>query len=241
LNKTGYHTRNSSTLSNAVSITPSLRSYYERDTASPDIPFIGVATALPVVASTFGLSPDLAKRDLGSGSTQASYVDAVSEQAPKLSLQSKIASKRPLGGVFSNITMRKQRNRSSPTKHLSPIKQSPVLPSEPLHSPEDAKYDDDRADDAGGSPSTPTNDMTTLSLSESEWMCRTPSPVRNDPERNRLSQLWSPGVEPHTFKNPLDDSVRKKMVDLDDGDDDMEDSMKGRGDCEVKMRSGNWI
>jgi hypothetical protein len=198
-----------------------------------------------VIASTFGLSPDSEKKEKGSDSTDESYVDAPFEQP---SLPTRTQSKRPLGGVFnlslSNITLRKSRSRSSPPKHLSPIKQSPVLQSDSSPLLEEDKDDDDEANDE---PSTLDNNLTTLSLTESEWMCRTPSPVRNDPERDRIEQLWSPGVEKHSFRNSLDGSaLRKKTRNVGvRSSEEIEDGvMLGRGirgDCEVKMRSGNWI
>jgi hypothetical protein len=37
--------------------------------------------------------------------------------------------------------------------------------------------------------------MSTVTLSESEWMCRTPSPVRNNPEHATVGRLLSPDVD----------------------------------------------
>lgn len=241
LNKS-QHTRNLSTLSNATSITPSLLSYVERNTMSPEPPFVGVAKVLPVIASTFGLNPDPKKKDQASDSTEEPYVDAPSEQ----SLPTITPSKRPLGGIFSlsNITLRKHRSLSSPTKHLSPIKQSPDLPSESSQLLSEDIEDGD-ANNVDGEPSPLDNNMTTLSLTESEWMCRTPSPVRN--EKERVSQVWNPDVEKNYFRNSLDGSVlRKKVGNVNvRSSEDLEGGvMIGRGvgaDVEVKMRSGNWI
>jgi len=39
-----------------------------------------------------------------------------------------------------------------------------------------------------------TDDITSISLIESDWMCRTPSPIRDDSEDARIEKLWSPGV-----------------------------------------------
>jgi hypothetical protein len=242
----GRHTRNSSSVSNAISITPSLRSYVERDTISPEPPVIGVATVLPVIASTFGLSPDPKEIDRGSGSTVDSCIDTPSEQSL---LPTRTPSKRPLGGVFnlslSNITLRKHRSRSSPTNHLSPIKQSPVLPSESSQLLDEENEDEG---DADAEPSTADldNNMTTLSLTESEWMCRTPSPIRNDPERGRVEKLWSPGMDKNSFRNSLDENVLRKKngVSVRDSEEIEDGIVFGRGmgaDDEVKMRSGNWI
>ena len=106
------------------------------------------------------------RKKTDSTSSEEPYVDASSEHS---SVPTMAPSKRPLGGVFNlpNITMRKHR-RSSPTKHLSPIEQPPVLPSESSQllgeDGDNVRDEDDEANDADAEPSVLDNSMTTLSL-----------------------------------------------------------------------------
>lgn len=76
-------------------------------------------------------------------------------------------------------------------------------------------------------------------------MCRTPSPIRNDPKRDMVERLWRPGVEKHSYRNSLDGNVlRKKTGNVGvRGSEEIEDCSLV---CEVengdvKKRSGNWI
>jgi hypothetical protein len=244
----GHHSRTSSAVSNAVSITPSLRSYFERDTQSPEPPFIGVASAMHVVASTFGLNDDPEKKD---GNPKSSDVPQDDTSSDDQAVPTMTPSRRPVGGVFDlpNITLRKHR-RSSPTKLLSSIKQSPILESERSQSleeyDENAGRNDAEGNDADAEQSIIENNTPTISLTESEWMCQTPSPAHNDPERDRLEHHWSPTVEKHSFKNSSNGIVlRKKAGNVAiRNSEEFED--KGLGDegqdtCGVKMRNGTWI
>ena len=229
------HSRTLSAQSNAISITPSLRSYVDRDTNSPD-PFIGVASVMHVVATTFGLNDD-SEKNASSTSREEPDVDtsvgheAVSTMTPL---------KRPLGGVFdiSNITFRKHR-RSSPIDRLSPIKQSPILGSESSKS--SPKEGSDQTGDANAS--IMANNTTTMSsLSEAEWMCCTPSPVGN--KRDRVEHLWSPGMEKSSFRDSLDGRALKKKpvkVGIEDPEGVEARTGEGREHGGVRMRSGNWI
>jgi hypothetical protein len=238
--KHGNHSRTSSAVSNAISIAPSLRSYFSRDGALSPVHTIGVATVVPVIASTFGLNDDPEKKETHSISSEDVDVD---EPFERYTLPGLASSKRPLGGVFNlpNITVRKH-HQSSPAIHLSSIKQSPVLPSETSQLFDEDQDAGDEANDADREPSPLDNNMTTLSLTESEWMCRTPSPVRNDPVRDRAERLWSPGVE----NDSLDGSVLRKKTgnvgfrDSEEFEDRslVVDAMENGG---VRMRSGNWI
>ena len=239
----GTHSRESSTVSNAVSVTPSLRSYFDRNTASPEPPFIGVATVMNVVASTFGLMDDSEKKDRGMRSSEEPYYSALSdhEELPTT------PAKRPIGRVFglSNITLRKHR-RSSPTKPLSPSKQSAVRDSETsqlLEEGENAGYEEDEGNIADVEAFILDNTTITLSIPESEWMVRTPSPLFDDPERDKVERLWSPDPEKYSFRNSFNRTIKAAKVSIDVAN-ELEDRRLLAEDQDnggVNMRSGNWI
>jgi hypothetical protein len=88
----------------------------------------------------------------------------------------------PTSFSLPNVTFRK--SKKSPQKTL-PIRVSPRYSSA-------LKIDN-------GRPATEDDDDThtgALYITESEWMCRTPSPVRNDPEYSYIERkLWSPGLD----------------------------------------------
>ena len=221
------HKRNASTVSQAPSISPSLRSYFERETASPD-PIIGIAA---VVAVPHSVSSSSLKDDRES----VMIAGPLSAVPSDLSPPSALASKRrgmtspPLGGLFNlpNITIRKR--RPSPAKQLLRLITSP-----PENECEDRSVDDHEI----------SGNMTTLSLSESEWMCRTPSPVRNDPEHVRIEKLWSPRLDANRLSKD-GAALRKKAMDWYDDvrsseapEDSPQNQMSDEG---LKTRGGNWI
>jgi len=223
------HRRNASSVSHAPSIAPSLLAYLDRDTVSPE-PEIGVAEAVdvhrtsPVVASTEKFSDT---------TSEERYVDEPSEHSPL----SEIACKRQgialpaLTTTFSplpNVTIRKYRH--SATKSL------PMIDTTPASDKEEKENE-----------ATPTLDsMTTLSLSESEWMCRTPSPVKNDSENDRFSKLWSPepGLNRRTSK---DGSVqRKRLSDWSEKvmaipEEPSDSPTREEFEDEERIRTGNWF
>lgn len=90
----------------------------------------------------------------------------------------------------------------------------------------------------------PDNDpnRTPISLTESEWMCRTPSPIKGHPDHVRVENLWSPGTEKAISPPPETKPLRRKAlawyktVRTPDVDAD-----QIRYGDEVKIRSGNWI
>jgi hypothetical protein len=222
------HTRNASTSSHAPSISPSLRSYVERETTSPD-PIIGVASVVPL------------PRSKSSGESFNEHRDSITIAGPPitapsyLSPPSATASKRrgmaspPLGGLFNlpNITIR--RRRPSPAKHLPRLITSP-----PENDNEDRSIDDYEV----------SGNMTTLSLSESEWMCRTPSPVRNDPEHAHDETLWSQCIDGNRVSKD-GSALRKKAMDWHDEvrySEEADDSPQNpRSDEGLNIRFGNWI
>ena len=238
-----YHSRSSSAVSNAVSITPSLRSYFDRDD-SPEPHVIGVATIVPVIASTFGLNDEGKRKAQESVSEEELSDDAPSEDS---SVPTATPSGRPRGGVFNlpTVTLRKHR-RISPVKRLSPIKQPPFLPSETSKLTDENEYKDPEADDMDVEPSVLDNNMTTLSLSESEWMCRTPSPVRGD-ERDPVKNLWGLEAEKPSLRDSLDGSVLRKNnenLGIRASEEVEGDNLFGKAmgaEAKVEMRSGNWI
>ncbi|KAG0646918.1 hypothetical protein D0Z07_6228 [Hyphodiscus hymeniophilus] len=236
------HSRASSTSSSAVSITPSLRSYFDRDSQSPEPPFIGVASVMHVVVSTFDHNDDPKKKDGGSASKEVLGADTRYDDG-NVPLT---ASQRPQGGVYniSNVTLRKH-HRSSPMKPLSSIEQSLTTEFKSSYSLENNSQNSaDIEDECSGnaSPSIMDEDATTVSVSESEWMCRTPSPAYN----GRADHVGSPGIEKNSMRNSLDRSVlRNKAGNVGvRASEELEDrSMMAHGEenGSVKLRGGNWI
>lgn len=236
----GGHVRNHSAGSvlsaGAASITPSLFSYLEREHLNSPEPEIGVASVVPVRRSPSSTltgavvtDEDLAiMRDDSDEPQHSSEPDSSPPTHLPLTASSKkrrgMASP-PLGSLFTlpNITIRKKRK--------SPLKSSP------------------------GQMSSPTNlndsdiDATTISLSESEWMCRTPSPVRDDPEHARVERLWSPPPGQRASKDgrSLSGGLRKKAMNWygnvrgsssEASDSPNSSQASGRG---LRVKSGNWI
>ena len=91
----GNHSRTSSSVSGAVSITPSLRSYFSRDGALSPVHVIGVATVVPVIASSLGLGGNPERKETSLISSEGADVNESSEHSTVPGLTS---SKRPLGG-----------------------------------------------------------------------------------------------------------------------------------------------
>ena len=181
----GEHSRTASGHSNARSRTPSLRSYIERGTRSPQ-PFIGLASVMHVLASTFHLNNDTENVMLDSalGDERDMHIRSDSESSHTTDPIERLSE--TLFDV-SNATLH-QGNHSSPTKLLSPMKQSPLLESRAKKShrkyPED--FSDDKEGDNGAGVELLSMDNNTATLS---WMCRRPSPIRNE-----LTELRIPGA-----------------------------------------------
>jgi hypothetical protein len=240
-----HHSRASSAVSDAFSITPSLRSYLDRDTPSPEPHEISVARAVRVVASTFGINK--AKNKNG-GSTSTGYQDVDKDPDGEAEITKR---GRPHGGVFElpNVTLRE--NSHSSLSRYSPIQESDLTPllaedRRGARHDDDDDYGHEEDNDADAEPSMLENNTPTLSLTESEWMCRTPSPVHNDPESERFGRLWSPGVEKHSSRSSLNGNVlRKKPANIGvRGSDRFEDehlANEEQNSVALKMTSGNWI
>jgi len=194
------HSRTSSTASHAPSITPSLRSYFERDSMSPDLE-IGVASLVPAPLSNLnGMSAFFASktRPLSPMSDKSEpESDLEPEPSPKAfpsePPRSQGIASSPLQGMMlsPNITLRRHRKYSVASPSLKSVfhAQSPI---------------------PRGEENTPLEDKArTLSITESEWMCRTPSPVRD--ELDRVERIWSP--PPSKSRNEAKDaSCEKKTV-----------------------------
>lgn len=82
---------------------------------------------------------------------------------------------------MANITIRKNRGYT-----ISPAKTVYTPTSKRLPTPSfDSPVDDSQAS---------FDNETTLSLTESQWMCRTPSPIKNG-NQAQVNKLWSPGID----------------------------------------------
>jgi hypothetical protein len=228
------HSRNTSEASGAPSITPSLVQYIERDTTSPS-PIIGVAACVPIGRD--GNKPAEIEDHEGGDKIgiavgrESGLEDSFELKPPPLTISKrKGVVSPPLGGFFSmpNITLRK--NRKSAFKALPRLKTSPDV-NKYEEFPGQEEEEDTRDD-------TPT-----LSISESEWMCRTPSPI---PDQGRFGKLWSPGVDKQRNSIKGGGSLRKKAMNWYENvrnSAEPEDTPAfSLGEGEVKVRDGgNWI
>jgi hypothetical protein len=238
------HRRNVSSVStNAPSVAASLKSYIDRDSPSPEPAEIGIAEAVDVrltsqVVGTTEWSGD-------TGSNQSLPVDEQSSNSPL----SEIATKRqgmalsslstePVTFSLPNVTIRKLR--------LSGGKHSPLRKTSP------AKDEFQRKDE--NSPLL--DNQVTLALTESEWMCRTPSPMKKSQEEDGfpLTKLWSPGLGANrkSLRRGSEGSVesagsvsRRRASILDHQatgipEEDADNAARQEFDDEL-IRSGNWI
>lgn len=232
------HRRNVSSVStNAPSVTASLSSYFERDCPSPELADIGIAQVVRVCLP----SPPVATTEtsMSTPSIPSQHLDEHSEESPL----SQIATKRQgiamssASGNFCipNVTIRKIR--------LSGSKFSPAGKTTPAN--DEVQKENEN---------TPLLDnQTTLSLTESEWMCRTPSPTKKKHRQDdgfSISKLWSPGLGTNR-KSPREGSegsassrrstlLSHRVIGI---------PPEGATDCPTrnefddmeKIRSGNWI
>jgi hypothetical protein len=74
-------------------------------------------------------------------------------------------------------------------------------------------------------------------------MCRTPSPVRNDPEHARVERLWSPGLdgEKRNSKGEENHRLRKKTMEWYDKVRAKLDGEPGVDQEKTGIVPGNWI
>jgi hypothetical protein len=145
------HPRPSSAASSLPSLSASLLEHYDRDGTLSPSPVLGVATVVRFHKSTEAPKiVDIKKASSREGhSSKPAEVAAPSEE---------VLRKRPLRGIFSNITFRKHR-KGSPSKTIPKLERSP--------------FDDEYADEGeqkGADKDEALRDMSSLSLTESEWM-----------------------------------------------------------------------
>lgn len=216
--------------SGAPSITPSLLSYLDRDSLSPP-PILGVATVVPV-------GRKILRREYGEGlpSSNEEYYPTDSADVPEpLTIPTKRqgVTFAPLGGNFSNITLRKRRN--SPMKRLPKLETSPMM----------GNYEQDEVEEPEHGLVNGSNDYTPLSLTESEWLRQAPSPVKENKKYLGTEQPWSLGEDKHTEGMERRSSLQKKAIDWYDNvtrntaEQDDDDEVLGYNEG-VKI-PGNWI
>ena len=218
------HSRSSSIVSHTSSVTPSLLSYLDRDTTSPE-PITGIAQVVPIPRSSPPESYSLSvyeDRYQDSMSSSGIYNEAPSSLAlPSLSPAAAsrrrgMSSPQTIENFMSpNATLRKHQwspQRSLPRllipgslpSYKSPSKTSSRSPSKssfkfsssksPSKSLRRSPNKFQTLNDYDEHTSALYN-MSTITLSESKLLCRTPSPVRNNPEHARVGRLLSPDVD----------------------------------------------
>ncbi|KAM3070379.1 hypothetical protein ACMFMG_010206 [Clarireedia jacksonii] len=196
-NSSVSHSRPSSAASRAPSVTPSLMSYLERDQTSPE-PYVGDAIAISIDGSGDASN----ENSISSHAGNSSEPDGSVILTGNANRQATII---PTSFSLPKVTFRKAKKSSDKP---SPIKISTKY-SSPLKIINGPLAADDNDDSHTG----------TLSLTESEWMCRTPSPVRNDPEYSCIERkLWSPGLD---LEDKYRSSGRRKGNGYGDGDVDV--------------------
>ncbi|EKD21068.1 uncharacterized protein L3040_000894 [Drepanopeziza brunnea f. sp. 'multigermtubi'] len=199
----GGHSRSSSGVSNALSIAPSLLQELDRESQSPEV-LLGIAEIVDVYSSP---NPHF-ESPVPSISEFPSVPGDLSENTPRTALSVSTSrrcgiSSPPSDTLFSmaNITIRK--TRRSPAKRLS--EQQPQSPNSPQDSPcptpsrSPTENFGNLYEDADQSPLE--KNTTTITLSESEWMAHTPSPVRKIPRFGSLQNMWSPGLANRKSRN----------------------------------------
>ncbi|KAI9645747.1 hypothetical protein NHQ30_005179 [Ciborinia camelliae] len=192
-----------SAASRAPSITPSLLSYLDRDQSSPE-PIVGTAIEVSI-------DSDASEESIEYEDTEEEYFEddcnfeglsALSPPPPKTNTKRQgIISSSPIETSFSlpNVTLRKPKR--SPNK-LSPLK-IPESTNQVIHG---VSYTSPESDENTG----------TISLTESEWMRRTPSPVKDC----LIERLWSPTPERREKSGLLTPERMAEMMELSATEDD---------------------
>lgn len=233
------HSRQASSASGAISITPSLIPYMERDTVSPP-PITGVASVIPVGRPTSKQVNEGDERDEVEDNPRELQcilgVDDSFDMKPlplSISKREGVESPSPCGlFTLPNVTIRK--------------KKGPLLKPLPkfITSPDINRYGENPVNvDADENDQESIGNTTTLSFSESEWMCKTPSPVRDDPEHARVQNLWSPRFGKHRDSLKAGGSLRKKAKDWYESirHSSEQDDSPSAGSRGVKIKGNNWI
>lgn len=164
---------------------------------------------------------------------QADVDDSVTMKPLPLFILKRDGMASPAHGLFSmpNVTMRK--NIDVPSKSLPKY----------ITSPDINRYGEHLVDVDGDDDETLAN-MTTLSFTESEWLCKTPSPVRNDSEHARIQNLWSPSVGGQKSRLKESESLRKKAINWYENlrnSAEPESSPVSTASGVVKIKGSNWI
>ncbi|KAG9245191.1 hypothetical protein BJ878DRAFT_31551 [Calycina marina] len=124
----------------------------------------------------------------------------------------------------------------SPTKQIPATVSDATLSHSPKNIERTEREEQDRIENSA------------ISLSESEWMCRTPSPGRLGSQHTRVQTFQSPGIESdQTSGNSSDGGhvLRRKAMDWYDSlrrssSSECSPSSQNRGKG-IKVHSGNWI
>ncbi|ESZ93274.1 hypothetical protein SBOR_6312 [Sclerotinia borealis F-4128] len=197
-----------SPVSRAPSVTPSLLSYLDRDQSSPE-PIIGTAVAVSIDSDVSEISIEYEDEDSEEEEYEEDYnFEGISALSPPPSRTNSkrqgIISSSPIQNSFSlpNVTIRKPKR--SPNQ-ISPLQIPP------------RKESVNQAINGRSYTSTTSDDNTgTLSIPESEWMRRTPSPVKE----TLLERVWSPTPERKENRRLLSPERMAEMMELSMTEDD---------------------
>ncbi|PBP19276.1 hypothetical protein BUE80_DR009507 [Diplocarpon rosae] len=201
------HSRNSSGMSHAPSIAPSLLQELDRDSLSPEPPILGIAELVDVYSpKPYHPSPSLSLSEFPPVPSASPFTGSPIPLVSSTSSKRRGIAPPPINTLFSmkNVTVRK--SRRSPEKSFSKssthVQKQTLAPDSPCPAPSCPRtqtfstlslFSGDASPDA--EQSSLSGETTSLSLSESEWMCRTPSPVKTLPRFSSLQRMWSPGLE----------------------------------------------
>ncbi|CAL3972005.1 unnamed protein product [Diplocarpon coronariae] len=211
------HSRTSSGMSHAPSIAPSLLQELDRDSLSPEPPILGVAELVDVYSpNPHHPSPSLSPSDFPPVPSASPFKGSPLPSASSKSSKRRGIASPPVTSLFSMQNVNVRRSRLSPGTRLSKPSTSSqnqsLTPDSPCPAPSGppkqtfstlSLFSGDASPDA--EQSSFSGQTTSLSLSESEWMCRTPSPVKTLPRFSSLHKMWSPGLQNRKSREISDD------------------------------------
>ena len=164
-------------------------------------------------------SPDCTPPEAATGPKSAARSYEATPQACKSSAvhDPKLLEKSPLSESLKNtygmnITVRKHRRTPRNLFARLSISGSPFKNGSPFRSASYAKTSTSEEKSAPQSTATPTKSMN-ISVCESEWMCRTPSP-RKKQDIGRYETMWSPSLgegKKHRLRRGTESSIKKTL------------------------------
>jgi hypothetical protein len=231
-NPASRYSRSPSAASGTPSLTPSILKRLAQDPMSQS-PSLGVATTLRILRPS--RAADLIKEK--QTFSREHYLSKSTEVPAPLIVPSRRQSMAipTMGGILSNITLRKHQ-KCSPSKSRPQLKMNPASYTYGQDTNERELPERDRYEDF--------DDTTPLSLTESEWMCHTPSSTTEKSKRRQLGEMRS--LEMHEHRGDMEEtgSLRKKAIDWRDtaaetsAEQDETDSLRDDGNVRIP---GGWV